>query len=225
MAMVRVLAALPQLNTQQESRVLLYPAAGFDWKVPLALLRLCRRQINLPEPDLGIYVDYSSQLVAKLEKACASGDTLHWGPDVHVKKVMPIEPPEKWVWSLRSRGNHAPDGGSETGDRWYVLDLHIARYTLPLLYVPADAVAFVSEIMTPLRIKPTYVATVSDGCRQGGNWCCLSKKESPFYKGMKTAGILPDYWLTDHGDLEFSPVAKVRTGLYGNGESELLAIN
>jgi len=223
--MARVLAAVPQLNTQRDSRMLLYPAAGFDWKVPLALMRLRRHHSTLPEPDLGIYVDYSSQLVEELDQACAAGDRLHWGPDVHVETVTALEPPGKWIWNLRSHGKHAPGGGSVTADRWYVLDLRISRWSIPILYVPADAVAFVSEILVPLGLKPAYVATVTDGCRQGGNWCCLSKKQSPFYKAMHDGGVLPDYWLTDHGDLGFPSFAKVKTGLYGNGESKLMTVN
>ena len=220
-----VLAAMPQLQTQEEQRILLYPAAGFDWKVPLALSRLRRQHAYLPQPDLGIYVDYSSQLVSQLDQACAGGDRLHWGPDVHVETVKAIEPPSNWIWRLRSQGHHAPGGGSVTGERWYLLDLRIARWSFPILYVPADAVAFVSEIMVPQGLKPAYAATVTDGCRQGGNWCCLSKRESPFYKAMKDGGVLPDYWLTDHGDLGFPSLAKIKTGLYGNGESKLMRVN
>lgn len=222
--MAGVLAALPQLQTKEEGQVLFYPAAGFDWKVPLSLLRLSRRN-QFPKLDLAIYVDYSSRLAWELEQASIKGDNLYWGPDTHVASVVQLDPPSSWIWKLRSQGAHAPDGGSITGEHWYFIDLRIAKYSLSLLYVPADAVAFASEVLAPLKIRATYVATVTDGCRLGGNWCCLSKRKSPFYRALKNGGVLPDYWLTDHGDLDYPAVARVKTGLYGNGESKLLAVH
>lgn len=223
MAVKSELAALPQLQLHKELKVLLYPAAGFDWKVPLSLLRLSL-QVNLPKPGLCLYVDYSCQLATKLEQAQAAGDGLKWGPDISIAQVSVFEPPENWIIKLRSRGRYAPQGGCATSDRWYVFDLHLARHYLPVLYIPADAIAFVAEILAPLEIKPAYVATVTDGCREGGNWCCLSKEKGPFYQGLLEADILPDYWLTDHGDLNFPALAKVNAGVYGQGESKLLLV-
>lgn len=222
MAVLKI-AALPQLQLQARLKILLYPAAGFDWKVPLSLLRLSL-QFNLPKPGLCIYVDYSCQLAAKLEQAWAAGDSLNWGPGIRIEQVLVVQPPENWIASLRSRGRHAPQGGSVTSDCWYALDLRLASHSLPVLYIPADAVAFVSEIMTPLEVKPAYVATVTDGCREGGNWCCLSKKKGPFFQGLQQAGILPEYWLTDHGDLDFPALAQVNAGVYGRGESKLMRV-
>lgn len=222
--MVGLSAALPKVQTLAEQRVLFYPASGFDWKVPLALFRLCSNLDNLPRPNCCIYVDYSRRLAGQLERTCATGDYMYWGPEVKVEAVCPIEPPAEWVWHMRSRGKHAPEGGSLTGDCWYVLDLRLATYLLPILYVPGEAVAFVFAVMGPLRFRPTYVATVTDGCRQGGNWCCLSKKDGPFHKAMEESGVLPDYWLADHGDLGFPEMAKVKTGVYGKGESKLMLV-
>lgn len=213
------------LQPGETSGILFYPAAGFDWKLPLALTRLCQRQANLPGFDMAIYVDYSTQLSQQLAAAWASGDSLYWGPDVRAHIVSAIRPPAGMVWKLRSCGHHAPEGGSLTSDYWYLLDLYLPRFILPILYVPADAVAFVTQVIAPLDIRPTYVATVTDGCRQGGNWCCLSKRQSPFYMALKESGMLPDYWLTDHGDLNLPVMAKIGTGIYGRGESSLMAIN
>lgn len=217
-------AALPWHHGEM-SGTLLYPAAGFDWKLPLALARLCRRRVNLPGFELAIYVDYSTRLTGQLAAANAAGDCLYWGPDVVVSNIREVTPPTGMVWNLRSSGRHAPEGGSGTGEFWYFLELRLPRMTLPILYVPADAVAFVTEVMAPLNLRPTYVATVTDGCRQGGNWCCLSKRESPFYQALLNKGLLPDYWLSDHGNLDFPVLATAKTGVYGRGESKLMAIH
>lgn len=216
--------ALPACEPQQP-RFLFYPAAGFDWKLPLTLFRLYRRHANLPSIDLAIYVDYSLERTQQLESARVAGDSLHWGPEVRGENITAIRPPEEMVWNLRRRGQSAPAGGSITGDYWYALDLHLPHYHLPILFVPADAVAFVSSVLAPWAIKPTYVATVTDGCRQGGNWTCLSKRAGSFFQSLETNDLLPPYWLTDHGDLDFPVFAPVKAGIYGNGDSSLYIIN
>lgn len=217
-------AALPWFQSQ-ESRILFYPAAGFDWKLPLALSRLFLRHGNLPKVDLAIYVDYNVGLADCLARAWAAGDSLYLGPDVRMENITAINPPNRMVWDLRRWGQHAPNGGSGTGDTWYLLNLHLPRLNLPILYVPAEAVAFVSSVLVPLKLRPTYVATVTDGCRQGGNWCCLSRREGSFYRDLQTTCLLPPYWLTDHGDLDFPVFTKVKAGIYGNGNSSLLKLN
>jgi hypothetical protein len=206
-------------------RVLFYPAAGFDWKLPYFLASLFRRRPDLPGIDLAIYVDYSLDLARQLAKAWAAGDALAWGPGIRAENITAFCPPGPMLWNLRSLGRHAPQGGSGTADAWYALDLRLPQFQLPVLYVPAEAVAFISTVLAPLGLNPTYVATVTDGCRQGGNWCCLSRREGPFFRGLAAADLLPLYWLTDHGDLDFPAAALVGTGLYGKGESTLLAVN
>ena len=216
--------ALPEC-APQHSRILFYPAAGFDWKLPLTLSRLFRRYANLPGVDLAIYVDYSLELAQQLEGARVAGDSLHWGPEIRGENITAIRPSDDIVRNLRRWGQNAPAGGSCTGDYWYALDLHLPHYRLPILYVPADAVAFASSVLSPLGLKPTYVVTVTDGCRQGGNWCCLSKREGPFFQVLETADLLPSYWLTDHGNLDFPVFAQVKAGIYGKGESSLYTLN
>lgn len=204
--------------------MLFYPAAGFDWKLPHLLSRLLRRHAHLPGIDLAIYVDYSLDLARQLAAAWAAGDILYWGPEVRAERITALRPPDRMLWNLRALGQPAPQGGFGTADAWYALDLHLPQYQLPILYVPADAVAFIPSVLAPLGVSPTYVATVTDGCRQGGNWCCLSKREGPFFRELAAAGLLPSYWLTDHGDLDFPAIAQVKVGVYGNGESSLLSL-
>lgn len=207
------------------SRTLFYPAAGFDWKLPLALSHLCRQGGNFPMFNRAVYVDYSSHLDRILARALAAGDRLQWGPDITVDNIKAVKPSVRTLWNLRRLSHHNPQGGSATSDSWYLFDLQLPSFSLPILYVPADALAFLAEVVIPWRIKPTYVATVTDGCRKGGNWCCLSRKDGTFYTKLAETHLMPEYWITDHGDIDFPVLAELNTGVYGNGISTLSTVN
>ncbi|MTI96481.1 MAG: hypothetical protein FH749_13575 [Firmicutes bacterium] len=219
--------ALADFGYERQPVTMVYPAAGFDWRVPVALARLRQRVPNLPEPELSIYIDYSADLLDRLEHAHITGDRQFWGPGVQLVKVVKLSPPGDWVWKLRARGQHNPEGGSIVSDYWYLLQVSINRRLFPILYVPADGVAFVQHVLAPLTVRPDYLVTVTDGCRQGGGWCCLSDSNGPLFAALEATELLPHYWLTDHGDLpyKFHSLGRMNTGLYGNGQSKLLAIN
>lgn len=217
---------LGDVTREEQPCVLVYPAAGFDWRVPVALERLREKRPWLPRPDVAIYIDYSRDLLARLDQLHSAGDKCTWGPGVQLTRITKLSPPEEWLWRLRVQGCHAPEGGSVFADHWYALWLRIKNQVLPVLYVAADAVAFVKEIMLPLGARPDYLATVTDGCRQGGGWCCLGSSDGPLYRHMAEEEMLPKYWLTDHNDLPLRhrAVGEVRTGVYGGGVSTLLAM-